>query len=111
MFFNFTNNSRIQDGLIHIKVYANDSFNNNGSANIQFTQTAGNTRPTAPVLIFPANATNFVNRTPLLTWNNSNDSDGDRFSYDLQIDTSPAFSNPVVNVSSIDNTSNGSTSY
>ncbi|MBU0456655.1 MAG: LamG domain-containing protein, partial [Nanoarchaeota archaeon] len=73
--------------------------------------TIQNTLPTAPTLILPADNSTTINRTPSLTWNNSNDIDNDNLTYNVVIDDNPTFNNPEVNVSGISETNPVNTTY
>ncbi len=88
--------------------YANSTDNNATSnqtirLNITITRPSApsNTLPTAPVQLSPANGSSITNRTPVFSWANATDADGNPVSYHLQVDDNAAFNNPEINVSSL----------
>ena len=76
------------------------------------TSEVANTRPTTPGPINPANSSITTNLTPTFRWYNSTDADADPITYNVVVDTSSTFNNPVINVTNINPTFNSTnTSY
>jgi|GEM_PF-7037855 len=73
-----------------------------------------NSRPTAPAYlqIDYRNLTATTNRTPIFIWQNATDTDGDIFSYHIEVDDNALFNNPEINVTAIAPTpANANTTY
>ena len=76
------------------------------------TSEVATTRPTPPGPINPANSSITTNLTPTFRWYNSTDADADPITYNVVVDTSSTFNNPVINVTNINPTFNSTnTSY
>jgi len=61
------------------------SFNLTGNVVVNFTMELANTPPTTPILVSPSFSANIVNRTPMFSWTNSTDAQGDPIFYNLTI--------------------------
>ena len=81
--------------------YSGGTLRFNTSYFSSFAAQSVNERPTAPVTLSPANGSSITNRTPAFIWANSTDTEGDIFSYHLQVDNNKLFNNPEINVSAI----------
>lgn len=79
------------------------------SNNVTIQAAAGNTAPTAPVLLFPANNSNVTTRSPNFNWSNSTDAEGVSVNYSIEIATNPSFSSIVVNTTGINSLANSNT--
>ncbi len=79
----------------------NDGENDGASIRSNQVVILGNTLPTAPLTITPANGSSTTERSPSFIWMNSTDADGDAISYNLQVDNDPLFGNPEISVSAI----------
>ncbi len=94
--------------------YNTSCYDNNGIFdNLSTTDTVNitNNIPLIPVLSAPNAGNLTVNRTPTFYWFNSTDADNDNITYQLQVDTNLSFPSPIINVSNINETTNGSTNY
>ncbi len=75
------------------------------------TRASSESGVTAPTLDFPANDTSSTNTTPVLVWNNGNNTMGEASKYRLQVATDEAFTALVVNVADIVETNDTQTGY
>jgi len=65
---------------------------------ITVTVTVGNTAPSAPSLISPANGSVTNDTTPTFSWNAATDPDGDTLTYRLQVDDNKNFNNNEIDI-------------
>ncbi len=84
------------------------------SGNLSVAVAVSNTRPSPPpyLQIDYRNLSTTTNRTPIFIWQNSTDTDGDIFSYHIQVDDNAIFNNPEINITTITpTTANANTTY
>jgi len=89
------------------RVLAYDDYGNSSWSEVRNLTINLNQIPTAPQLFLPTNDTYMTNRTPIFSWSNSSDIDGDTITYNIQVDGDIGFSSPEVDgfdVSSIEET-------